>query len=248
MRTRMVYLILIVLCFVICEVEAAVVYIDFFDGQVHEINSSNSTGPEDIVRIDYGYPGVRTTVNLVPGGKIGYCLDTFENSNFTMSGGEIATHLSGSNDSHIAISGGEIGEEVLCGGNSQVTISGGYIGVELDAYMNSQVTFSGGVLGYQLRANGYSNVIISGGQPGYELWATQHGVVTIYGSGFSIDGLNVGYGPITVASGILTGTLASGEAINNDFYIYDDAAIALVPEPGTVLLLGLGGLFLLKKR
>lgn len=248
MRTRMVYLILIVLCFAICEVEAAIVYIDFFDGQVHEINSSNSTGPDDIVRIDYGYPGIGTTVNLVPGGKIGYCLDAFENSNFTMSGGEIATHLSGSNDSHITISGGKIGEEVLCGGNSQVTISGGHIGIEINAYMNSQITFSGGVLGYQLRANGYSKVIISGGQVGYELWATQNSIMTIYGTDFGIDGLNVGYGPITVASGILTGTLASGEAINNDFYIYDDASIVLVPEPATVLLFGLGSLVLLKKR
>lgn len=248
MRTRMVYLMLIVLCFAICEVEAAIVYIDFFDGQVHEINGSNSTGPDDIVRIDYGYPGVGTTVNIVSGGMIARDCLAFESSNVNVLGGEIGSNLFAQNNSQITVSGGAIGEFLWSFDDSQVAISGGHIGIEVNAYMNSQLTFSGGVIGYQLRADGYSNVIISGGQPGYELWATQHGVVTIYGSDFSIDGLNVGYGPITVASGILTGTLASGEAINNDFYIYDDASIVLVPEPATVLLLALGGLMLRKRR
>jgi len=247
-RTAMFLMVIIVLCLGVSEVDAAYTYIDFCDGGVHEINSSNSTGVDDIVRIDYGYPGIGTTVNLVLGGKIGYCLDAFENSNFTMSGGEIATHLSGSNDSHITISGGEIGEEVLCGGNSQVTISGGHIGIEINAYMNSQITFSGGTIGYDLRANGYSHVIISGGQVAHELWATQNSIMTVYGSDFSIDGLNVGYGPITATSGILTGALASGEMLNNNFYIYENASIILVPEPATVFLLGLGCLALRRRR
>ncbi len=247
MRKTAIFLVLIaVLHFGICR--AAITYIDFSDGGVHEINSSNSTGPEDIVRVDYGYPGVGTTLNVVSGGKIGWEVWAFESSNVNVLGGEIGSNLFAQNNSQITVSGGEIGEFLWSSGNSQITISGGHIGIQVDAYMNSQVTFSGGTIGNDLRADGYSNVIISGGQPGYELWATQHGVVTIYGSDFSIDGLNVGYGPITVASGILTGTLASGEAINNNFYIREDAAIMLVPEPATFLLLALGSLALLKKR
>ncbi len=247
MRTRMVYLILIVLCFAICEVEAAIVYIDFFDGQVHEINSTISNSFE-IVRVDYGYAGVGTTLNIVPGGKIGLDCLAFENSEVNLLGGEIARNLVAFDNSRITVSDGEIGELLGASGNSQVTISGGHIGIEVDAYMNSQVTFSGGVLGYQLRANGHSHVIISGGQVGYELWATQNSIMTISGTDFSIDSFSVGYGEITATSGILTGTLASGEIINNNFYIYQDASIVLVPEPATVLLLALGGLMLRKRR
>lgn len=230
----------------------AYIYVDFNDGGVHEINSGNPTGPDEIVRVDYGCPGVGTTVSLVSGGKIGRNLEVFENGNFTMSGGEIATVLCACGDNHITISGGKIWDGVFFSG-SQVTISGGEIAYSADLEIyNSQVTLSGGVIGNDLRADGYSQVTISGGVIGYELWATQNSVVTINGRDFSIDGLSVGYGPITVESGILTGilsgTLASGETINNNFHIYEDATIMLVPEPGTVLLLGMGGFLALRKR
>jgi hypothetical protein len=246
MRKIIVYLILTVLCFHICKVEA-VDYIDFFDGQVHEIDSTISNSFE-IVRVDYGYTGVGTTLNIVPGGKIGLDCLAFENSKVNLLGGEIASNLFAQNNSQITVSDGVVGEFLWSSGNSQVTISGGHIGIEVDAYMNSQITFSGGTIGHDLRADGYSQVTISGGQVGYELWATQHGVVTIYGSDFSIDGLNIGYGPITVASGILTGTLASGDLIDTNFHIYDEATITLIPEPATFLLLALGSLALLRKR
>jgi len=40
----------------------------------------------------------------------------------------------------------------------------------------------------------------------------------------------------------MTGTLASGDIINNQFRIGNTAKIVLIPEPATFLLLGLGGL------
>ncbi len=80
-------------------------------------------------------------------------------------------------------------------------------------------------------ARSYSQVTISGGTFGDDLKASENSSITIYGTDFSIDGFSVGYGEIAVPSGILAGTLASGEMINNNFHTYEDASIVLAPEP-----------------
>ena len=81
--------------------------------------------------------------------------------------------------------------------------------------------------------------------------------LTIHGSDFAIDGSPVGLGEITSILGgsywyepyrRLTGTVANGDIINNQFRIGNDASIVLVPEPATLLLLTLGVLTLRKKR
>lgn len=51
-----------------------------------------------------------------------------------------------------------------------------------------------------------------------------YSVITVAGSGF-----NYPYGPISDASGTLTGTLASGDAINAGFQTYSSASIVLIP-------------------
>jgi hypothetical protein len=45
----------------------------------------------------------------------------------------------------------------------------------------------------------------------------------------------------------LTGTLANGDIINNQFRIGETAKIVLVPEPATLLLLGLGAVMVRKR-
>ena len=55
-------------------------------------------------------------------------------------------------------------------------------------------------------------------------------------------------------SGTITGTLADGTALDNPFTVYNigdfagTADIIVVPEPATLLLLSLGGLFLRKRK
>jgi len=82
-------------------------------------------------------------------------------------------------------------------------------------------------------------------------------VLTIDGSDFAVDGTDVGYTELYSILGLnasdepirrLTGTLFNGEPINNDFHIGSNAKIVLIPEPATLLLLGLGGLSLAHRR
>jgi hypothetical protein len=73
--------------------------------------------------------------------------------------------------------------------------------------------------------------------------------LTIDGSSFAINGTPFTSGEIKSILGgtynfepyrTLTGTLANGNTINNQFRIGDDASIVLVPEPTTLLSLSLG--------
>ena len=79
------------------------------------------------------------------------------------------------------------------------------------------------------------------------LYADLNGIMTINGSGFAVDGTSVGYVELT-GSGQLAGILNNGDAINAFFEIYSNGRIVLVPEPATLLLLGLGGLTLMRRR
>lgn len=243
------FLFVIVLCLGIYDVNvyADYVYVDFSDGGIHEINSGNSTEQFETVRVDYGYPGVETTLNVVTGGKITEGLCVFENGRMNLFGGEIGYGLFVFNDSRAVVYGGTIGEYLCSFSNSWVTVLGGVVGGEVDAFDNSRIDISDGIFNY-VRSDGYGQLNISGGIFNNELKATQDSIMTIYGTDFAVDGISVGYGPITTASGVLTGTLANGDLINSNFYIVENADIILIPEPTTVLLLGFGGISLILRK
>jgi len=153
------------------------------------------------------------------------------------------------------VEGGEIVDWINVFDYSQVNMSGGSIGFELFTWDNSQALISGGSIAYDLNTSGESYVEISGGLIGDELNVKDNSLITIFGSNFHVDGFPVGYGYITTGTinelgmltGNLTGVLNSGELIDNIFYIDPDSSIFLVPEPGTLILLGLGCLILRKK-
>ena len=154
------------------------------------------------------------------------------------------------------VDGGEISDWLSVFDYSQINISGGSIGWVVETYEYSQATISGGSIVNSLYAFSESNVEISGGLIGDELNVRDNSLVEIYGSNFAVDSIPVGYGQITVGTinelgmltGTLTGILDSGELINNAFNIDPDATIFLVPEPATLLLVGLGALCLRRRK
>jgi len=199
-------------------------------------------------------------------------LNGADSSCVSFSGGSI-TGLFSQNSSHANISGGTIGD-LVCNGSSQITmtggnvdffvtyetnrtnISGGYI-TQLNASGSCQVNISGGELDSYLFVAETGLVDISGGSIESDLFTYDQSRIQIFGFDFAVDGQPFGYGELTSILGgfpsiepvrHLTGTLLSGELIDNDFYIGHDAKIILIPEPATVFLLGLGGLLIRKKR
>ena len=134
---------------------------------------------------------------------------------------------------------------------SQVNMSGGSIGFELFTWDNSQAIISGGSIAYDLNTFNNSDVFIFGGTIGSGLNIQDNSEVTISGTNFAINGFAVDYGTYTAldyTSGILTGILANGDPMNNEFGIANDARITLVPEPASLLLVGIGSLWLRRRN
>jgi hypothetical protein len=89
-----------------------------------------------------------------------------------------------------------------------------------------------------------------------------YSLITLDGYNFQVNGQSIGYGAMAsdyavpgsdhygnpCLTGTITGTLVNGNILNNQFYIFDEADITFVPEPATILLLGLGSSALLRKR
>jgi len=154
------------------------------------------------------------------------------------------------------IEGGQITNWLEVFDYSQVNMSGGSIGSDLFTWDNSQAYISAGLIASDLYTTDYSQVEITGGSIGDEIDVRNYSLVTISGSNFEIDGIPVGYGEITTGSidefgrltGTLTGVLQGGDLLDNVFYIETDASIFLIPEPGTLMLVGLGSLYLIRKN
>jgi len=177
----------------------------------------------DFVVVKNSASNVPTTVNLLPNGSVVW-MEVGDTSQVNIAGGSMFGYFSASDDSRVAFSSGEVGQTFRVGRNSQITITGGSIADDIITSGNSQLSIFGGTIGDILDVS-------------------QQSVVTIHGSNF-----NYGYGGITNSTGILTGMLANGDPINNRFYVHDNASIILVPEPSTLLLLGLGAVMLRKRR
>lgn len=227
-------------------------WIGFADGGIHDITYEIN----EYVRVDYQAPGLSTTLNLLDDGNIAYPshLQTYEDSIVNLLGGSIGMSLYASGRSHINVSIGLIRYDLYTCQSSQVDVSGGSIGRALNLSGNAQLSLSGGLIGTglqggQLRLYDYSQAYIFGGSIDGPFYAEGSAIVTIVGSDFAVDGAPFGYGELTSILGgsawdepprVLTGTLASGQPLDNDFYIGQDAKIVLTPAPGAVLLGMLG--------
>ncbi|HCC60049.1 MAG: hypothetical protein A2402_02470 [Candidatus Staskawiczbacteria bacterium RIFOXYC1_FULL_37_43] len=248
-------------------------WIQFNDGGTHDIDYQIN---ED-VWVDYQAPNMGTTLNLLSGGKIfEHKLKGYQDSRINILGGHMEGVLYSYDDSYVNISGG-ITNYVSPFGDSRVDISGGLIHY-IWAYENSSVDVSNatirdylyaedytivniysGTIGTDLEIWNNSQVDFFGGTIGYKLRLGDNSLLTIHGSNFTVDGqpfsgeINsiLGGGHRSEPQRHLTGVLSSGEIIDNDFYIGNNASINLVPEPGTIVLLVTGLIacgFLLRRK
>jgi hypothetical protein len=226
--------------------------LEFKDGLTHDINYQI----KDDVKVDWQAPGMYTTVNLLTGASVNspYYFRGYGHSRINMLGGSI-WYLYSYDSSQVNMSSGSIGGFLLINDSSQVDISGGYI-FGFGSYGSSQVNISGGLIG-GLWTDDFSQVNISGGSIDRDLVLLKQSKIQISGRDFEVDGQTVGFGELTSILGgnpyneparYLTGTLLSGELINNNFRIGYDARIVLIPEPATIALLGIGSLFFRKRR
>lgn len=246
-------LVMVVVCLSVPSPMMATIY--FNDGETHNINYTI----DDWVLVDYETPNMQTTVNLFNRGVISkgtisnpYSLYGFNDSRINISGGSVGNDLSADDNCQVTISDGSVGKNLLVWKNSQVTISGGAIGLGMVAQDNSQITMSDGTITGEAIVYKNSNMNWSGGTIGKTLTLYIASTLTIYGSNFAIDGNLLGSDEIKSIFGgnwnnepyrTLTGTLANGDIINNQFRIGNESSINLIaiPEPTSILAIS-GGL------
>jgi hypothetical protein len=255
MRRRMEILVAAVVLFAGASPVMAV--IEFKDGLTHDINYQI----DDHVLVDDRSPGMGTTVNILEEGSItpNHVLAGYEDSIINIVGGPIH-ELHVFDSTRVTVSGGAM-YSLQIFDTCRVTVSGGAISANLSANGSSQVAVSGGSIDGGLYVFDSTRVTVSGGQIGRDIfagWDTgDDNQITFLGWRFTVDGVPFGYGELTSIYGgtpydeparRLRGILVSGELLDNDFYIGGNASIVLVPEPATLLFLGLGGAAFLRKR
>jgi hypothetical protein len=118
----------------------------------------------------------------------------------------------------------------------------------LSLHDHGQAELSGGrVSDDSMRIFDFSRLIITGGDIGPGFSSHGNSEVFIHGSNFQIDGVPVGYGPVPVPFGNLTGDLLDGQ-IQCSFAVLDNSSVTLVPEPASTIMLALGGVALILRR
>ena len=263
MRSKSILVFAIVIL-VLADLQApATAYINFNDGGEHVIDYYIN----DAVWVDAVTPGAGTKVELVSGGKIEEWLAAGEDSWVIVSDGEIGGNLGAFGNSRVSVSGGSIGWFLTADDTGQVSLSGGSIGGALMVEDYGQATVSAGLIERDIRADDNSRITMSGGVIGGDIFAgysafSHRSLITFDGTDFAINAESVGYGDLASSyavpgldpwgesclTGIVTGILANGDMLNNNFYIYDKADITFVPEPSTLFLLGFGAILLRKRR
>jgi hypothetical protein len=162
---------------------------------------------------------------------------------FIVPGGSVHT-LGACNYSVVDISGGSI-LDLNAYNFSAVEISGGNVNT-LDTYNSSTASISGGSI-TGLYPHDSSTVGISGGSI-TQLAAYDYSVVTLYGQNFCVGGGLAFDGERVLGTGILSGEWMDGTRwVVNILTNRLTATILAIPEPATLLLLGLGAVMVRKR-
>jgi len=235
-------------------------------GKIYKLNPKHSstvamTGGE----ITYFFSVYDDSSVTITGGEVNIMYGC-GNSSITMSGGSAYTVV-GQDSATITMTGGTVETSFSVQGSATIAMTNGLVN-SFGASENGTAIMTGGVVeaGLTARVNGI--VIMSGGSVGSSLTAQYSGIIYLQGTDFAVtdtDGAttNLSYGDRLSGFGTLiengdndyyegtiTGTLANGSFLDNRFSIHNIgyyegvADIIIIPEPATLLFLGLGGLIL----
>ena len=169
-------------------------------------------------------------------------LELADNSMVDMYEGRVFDDVETTGSSILNIFGGEYDEDIEAFDTSTINIFGGVFSTgfgDLDDIEGGEIAVEDNEDADGNPIPNAATVNIHGGTFVGSLFdpdfcAESDGVMTIFGSDFAIDGVPVPFGPITVATGILTGILEDESELNNDFEIDGNAQIILAE--GGVLL------------
>ena len=218
--------------------------------------------------VNYSLQATDNGTITMSGGSIDGQLSVAGNSTVIITGCDwIDMGIQTQQNAVVTISGGEIGG-LSAGGNSIVTISGGSAFGGLSTEYNGTIIMTGGSVGSGISVDDDGTFTLSGGSVDGLLYTELDGTIYLDGTGFEVDGTPLEYGDKLSDFGILTtdaggydyyggtitGILTDGSALNNEFQILEPGQyegtgdIYIIPEPATLLLLGLGAVMVRRKR
>ncbi len=188
-----------------------------------------------------------TTVN-VSGGIVKDSFRAFSGSIVNITGGTVNSLLS---FSEANISGDAWVRGVIANSGSTINISGGTVGNDLGGPRNI----------HSIIAQWNSTFNITGGDVGSNFDVVAGSTINLTGTSFILDGIDLTQGlipgevaPITAQNVAIEGLLADGSPfsffIETNTTVLPDAiwTVTLVPEPGTMMLIGIGALGILRRR
>lgn len=189
-----------------------------------------------------------THVNLVDGGSV-RTLSAFGNSTIDIKGGNCELGVQAWRNSTVTMTGGSIGAWLYAGDNATIEMTGGSVEL-LWAGMRATVTMSGGSVGQHFMVQEYSTLYLNG--TGFKV----NGTPLVNGDNLKDFGTLATDMYIEYYTGIITGTLADGSVLNNEFRIYknnhmyhqETGDLIIIPEPCSLLLLGFGGFALRRHK
>jgi len=196
----------------------------------------------------------------ISGGNMGSGFNANSGSEVNISGDSIGGIFNANSGSLVSISGGNIGSLVANNG-SLVNMSGGIVDVQLEARYGSVVNISAGVVDNLFPMPG-SEVNISGGNFGSTSLIPFTGNFNLFGSDFFLDDVSLDDLLTTDEAFMiddrdvtLTSVLADGSPFSLDLIDFGTqetnltvTLVSSVPEPSSLMLIGLGSVILLARR